>query len=124
LEKGAWGNWNPQPLAHDQRLVSSAEAVINVNLKDQTSHVLRTLTPREEKVIKMRFGFEDGSEHTLEEIGQSFAVTRERIRQIEAKGAAEVAAPESVAEAKGVSRRGSGLARGAGALARVVRNKI
>jgi RNA polymerase primary sigma factor len=59
--------------------------VINVNLKDQTAQVLRTLTPREEKVIKMRFGLEDGSEHTLEEVGQSFAVTRERIRQIEAK---------------------------------------
>ena len=66
-------------------MVSPAEAVINVNLKDQTSQVLRTLTPREEKVIKMRFGLEDGSEHTLEEVGQSFAVTRERIRQIEAK---------------------------------------
>ena len=47
--------------------------------------VLKTLTPREEKVIKMRFGLDDGSEHTLEEVGQSFAVTRERIRQIEAK---------------------------------------
>jgi len=69
----------------DRAVVSPAEAVINVNLKDQTSHVLRTLTPREEKVIKMRFGLEDGSEHTLEEVGQSFAVTRERIRQIEAK---------------------------------------
>jgi RNA polymerase primary sigma factor len=69
----------------DRAVVSPAEAVINVNLKDQTSHVLRTLTPREEKVIKMRFGLEDGSEHTLEEVGQSFAVTRERIRQIEAR---------------------------------------
>ncbi len=69
----------------DRGVVSPAEAVINVNLKDQTSDVLRTLTPREEKVIKMRFGLEDGSEHTLEEVGQSFAVTRERIRQIEAK---------------------------------------
>ena len=69
----------------DRAVVSPAEAVINVNLKDQTAHVLRTLTPREEKVIKMRFGLEDGSEHTLEEVGQSFAVTRERIRQIEAK---------------------------------------
>jgi RNA polymerase primary sigma factor len=69
----------------DRSMVSPAEAVINVNLKDQTSQVLRTLTPREEKVIKMRFGLEDGSEHTLEEVGQSFAVTRERIRQIEAK---------------------------------------
>jgi len=69
----------------DRAVVSPAEAVINVNLKDQTAHVLRTLTAREEKVIKMRFGLEDGSEHTLEEVGQSFAVTRERIRQIEAK---------------------------------------
>jgi RNA polymerase primary sigma factor len=69
----------------DRAVISPAEAVINVNLKDQTAQVLRTLTPREEKVIKMRFGLEDGSEHTLEEVGQSFAVTRERIRQIEAK---------------------------------------
>ena len=52
---------------------------------EQTSSVLKTLTPREEKIIKMRFGFEDGSEHTLEQVGQTFAVTRERIRQIEAK---------------------------------------
>jgi RNA polymerase primary sigma factor len=59
--------------------------VLNVNLKELTGEVLRTLTAREEKVIKMRFGLEDGSEHTLEEVGQSFAVTRERIRQIEAK---------------------------------------
>jgi len=69
----------------DRAVVSPADAVINVNLKEQTAQVLRTLTPREEKVIKMRFGLEDGSEHTLEEVGQSFAVTRERIRQIEAK---------------------------------------
>jgi RNA polymerase primary sigma factor len=69
----------------DRAVVSPADAVININLKEQTAHVLRTLTAREEKVIKMRFGLEDGSEHTLEEVGQSFAVTRERIRQIEAK---------------------------------------
>jgi RNA polymerase primary sigma factor len=69
----------------DRAVVSPAEAVINLNLKEQTSMVLKTLTPREEKVVKMRFGLEDGSEHTLEEVGQSFAVTRERIRQIEAK---------------------------------------
>ena len=69
----------------DRAVVSPAEAVINVNLKEQTGTVLRSLTAREEKVIKMRFGLEDGSEHTLEEVGQSFAVTRERIRQIEAK---------------------------------------
>jgi RNA polymerase primary sigma factor len=69
----------------DRNIVSPAEAVINLNLKEQTESVLKTLTPREEKVIKMRFGVGDGSEHTLEEVGQSFAVTRERIRQIEAK---------------------------------------
>ncbi|TDI26522.1 MAG: sigma-70 family RNA polymerase sigma factor, partial [Acidobacteria bacterium] len=69
----------------DRQEVSPAEAVINLNLKEQTESVLRTLTPREEKVIKMRFGVGDGSEHTLEEVGQNFAVTRERIRQIEAK---------------------------------------
>jgi RNA polymerase primary sigma factor len=69
----------------DRGVISPAEAVININLKEQTEAVLKTLTPREEKVIKMRFGLDDGSEHTLEEVGQSFAVTRERIRQIEAK---------------------------------------
>ena len=69
----------------DRAVVSPADAVINVNRKEQTAQVLRTLTAREEKIIKMRFGLEDGSEHTLEEVGQLFAVTRERIRQIEAK---------------------------------------
>ena len=69
----------------DQQIVSPADAVISVNLKEQTDSVLKTLTPREEKVIRMRFGVGDGSEHTLEEVGQNFAVTRERIRQIEAK---------------------------------------
>ena len=69
----------------DRQVISPAEAVINLNLKEQTESVLQTLTPREERVIKMRFGVGDGSEHTLEEVGQSFAVTRERIRQIEAK---------------------------------------
>ena len=69
----------------DRQVISPSDAVINLNLKEQTDSVLKTLTPREEKVIKMRFGVGDGSEHTLEEVGQSFAVTRERIRQIEAK---------------------------------------
>ena len=68
---------------HDQ--VSPADTVINLNLRAQTGQVLKSLSPREEKVIMMRFGLEDGSEHTLEEVGQRFAVTRERIRQIEAK---------------------------------------
>jgi len=69
----------------DRRVVSPSEAVINLNLREQTAEVLKTLSPREEKIIKMRFGLMDGSEHTLEEVGQYFAVTRERIRQIEAK---------------------------------------
>jgi RNA polymerase primary sigma factor len=69
----------------DKRVASPSEAVINLNLREQTAEVLKSLTPREEKIIKMRFGLQDGSEHTLEEVGQHFAVTRERIRQIEAK---------------------------------------
>ena len=69
----------------DQAGVSPSDAVINLNLREQTAEVLKTLSPREEKIVKMRFGLEDGSEHTLEEVGQNFAVTRERIRQIEAK---------------------------------------
>ncbi len=69
----------------DRQVVSPSDAVINLNLKDKTEQVLKTLTPREEKVIKLRFGIGDGSEHTLEEVGQIFEVTRERIRQIEAK---------------------------------------
>ena len=69
----------------DRQVVSPSEAVISLNLKEQTESVLKTLTPREEKVIKMRFGVGDGSEHTLEEVGETFGVTRERIRQIEAK---------------------------------------
>jgi RNA polymerase primary sigma factor len=69
----------------DHAVVSPADAVININLKEMTEEVLNTLTPREERIIKMRFGLEDGTEHTLEEVGQKFGVTRERIRQIEAK---------------------------------------
>ena len=69
----------------DRGVVSPSESVINLNLKEQTAAVLQSLTPREEQVIRMRFGIGDGSEHTLEEVGQRFSVTRERIRQIEAK---------------------------------------
>jgi len=69
----------------DKSSVSPSDAAISISLQEQTASLLKTLTPREEKVIKMRFGLEDGSEHTLEEVGHSFAVTRERIRQIEAK---------------------------------------
>jgi RNA polymerase primary sigma factor len=69
----------------DKSVVSPAEAVINMNLSEQTRKVLKTLTPREEKVLRMRFGIGEKSDHTLEEVGQDFEVTRERIRQIEAK---------------------------------------
>ncbi len=69
----------------DKSVVSPAEAVINNNLAEQTRKVLKTLTPREEKVLRMRFGIGEKSDHTLEEVGQDFEVTRERIRQIEAK---------------------------------------
>jgi RNA polymerase primary sigma factor len=69
----------------DRQELSPSESVINLNLREQTAEVLKTLSPREEKIVKMRFGLQDGSEHTLEEVGQHFAVTRERIRQIEAK---------------------------------------
>jgi RNA polymerase primary sigma factor len=68
----------------DKTAVSPSDAAINLSLTEQTSSVLKTLSPREEKIIRMRFGLEDGSEHTLEQVGQAFAVTRERIRQIEA----------------------------------------
>ncbi|HJL15050.1 MAG TPA: RNA polymerase sigma factor RpoD [Sandaracinaceae bacterium LLY-WYZ-13_1] len=69
----------------DKSVVSPVEAVINNNLEDQTRRVLKTLTPREEKVLRMRFGIGEKSDHTLEEVGQDFEVTRERIQQIEAK---------------------------------------
>lgn len=65
--------------------MSPTDAMIKVNLKEKTAQVLRTLNSREEKIIRMRFGLEDGSEHTLEEVGHAFQVTRERIRQIESK---------------------------------------
>ncbi|MCB0344364.1 MAG: RNA polymerase sigma factor RpoD [Bdellovibrionales bacterium] len=69
----------------DKRVVSPSDAVVNINLQEQTRRVLATLTPREEKVLRMRFGIGEKSDHTLEEVGQNFDVTRERIRQIEAK---------------------------------------
>ena len=69
----------------DRGVISAAEIVIGNNLKLCTAAVLKTLNPREEKIIKMRFGLDDGNAYTLDEVGQSFALTRERIRQIEAK---------------------------------------
>ena len=69
----------------DKTVISPSEAAMNLSLKEKMASVLRKLSPREERIIRMRFGFEDGNPHTLEEVGQAFAVTRERIRQIEAK---------------------------------------
>ena len=77
----------------DKAVVSPSDAAISLNLKEHTASVLKTLTPREEKIIKMRFGMDDGSEHTLEEVGRTFAVTRERIRQIEAKALRKLRQP-------------------------------
>ena len=69
----------------DKRVSTPSDAVSNLNLSEQTKKVLATLTPREEQVLRLRFGIGEKSDHTLEEVGQKFAVTRERIRQIEAK---------------------------------------
>jgi RNA polymerase primary sigma factor len=77
----------------DSAVLAPDEAAIDVNLKEQTERVLHTLTPREEKIMKMRFGLEDDSEHTLEEVGRAFSLTRERIRQIEAKALRKLRQP-------------------------------
>jgi RNA polymerase primary sigma factor len=72
-------------LLEDKAVISPSDAAISLNLKEKMASMLKTLTPREERIIKMRFGLDDGGERTLEEVGKTFAVTRERIRQIEAK---------------------------------------
>jgi RNA polymerase primary sigma factor len=82
---GEEGNSRLGDFIEDGAAVSPAKAALDVDLKEQTAHVLHTLTPREERIMKMRFGLEDGLEHTLGEVGRAFAVTSERIRQIEAK---------------------------------------
>ena len=84
----------------DKNAVSPIDSVIFANLKDQTRKVLKTLTPREELVLKMRFGVGDGSEHTLEEVGRSFNVTRERIRQIESKALRKLRHPSRALKLK------------------------
>ena len=77
----------------DKKIINPADAVMNINLSEQTRKVLATLTPREEKVLRMRFGIGEKSDHTLEEVGQDFFVTRERIRQIEAKALRKLRRP-------------------------------
>jgi RNA polymerase primary sigma factor len=84
----------------DKGVVSPLEAVIKANLSEQTSRVLSTLTPREEKVLRMRFGIGEKSDHTLEEVGQDFEVTRERIRQIEAKALRKLRHPSRAKKLK------------------------
>ena len=80
-------------LIEDRGVVSPAEAVLNINLQEKMESVLKTLTPREEQTIKMRFGLGDGSEHTLGEVGERFSVIRERIRQTEAKALCKLRHP-------------------------------
>jgi RNA polymerase primary sigma factor len=82
---GVEGDCHLGELIEDHSTVSPAESAISGDLKQQTQHALRSLTPREEKVLRMRFGMDDGLERTLEEVGRSFNLTRERIRQIEAR---------------------------------------
>lgn len=84
----------------DRRVVSPADAIENTNLRDQTRRVLGTLTPREEKVLRMRFGIGERSDHTLEEVGKNFDVTRERIRQIEAKALRKLRHPSRLKKLK------------------------
>ena len=86
----------------DSGAVSPSDAVVKLNLNEMTEQVLNTLTPREERIIKMRFGLEDGSEHTLEEVGQIFGVTRERIRQIEAKALRRLRHPTKSSRLRGL----------------------
>ena len=86
----------------DPGAVSPSDAVAKLNLNEKTEWVLNTLTRREERIIKMRFGLEDGSEHTLEEVGQIFGVTRERIRQIEAKALRRLRHPTKSSRLRGL----------------------
>ena len=105
---GEGGDSQLSDLIEDRAGISPADAVIHVNLKERTEHVLRTLSPREEKIIQMRFGLEDGSEHTLEEVGRSFDVTRERIRQIEAKALRKLRHPSRSRELRVLLDRAHG----------------
>jgi len=90
---GEDGNTSLGELIENRSEVSPADAIIKVDLREKTAHVLHTLTAREERVVRMRFGLEDGSEHTLEEVGKVFALTRERIRQFEAKALRKLRKP-------------------------------
>jgi RNA polymerase primary sigma factor len=92
----------------DKRMGSPSDSVINLNLREQTGEVLKTLSPREEKIVRMRFGLQDGSEYTLEEVGAHFAVTRERIRQIEAKALRKLRHPSRSHRLRNFLEKGNG----------------
>jgi RNA polymerase primary sigma factor len=94
-------------LIEDKGVVLPSDAVVDVDMREQTAAVLKTLTPREEKVIRMRFGLEDGEEHTLEEVGNSIGVTRERTRQIEAQILRTLRAAPQTAKLRSFLRRAS-----------------
>jgi RNA polymerase primary sigma factor len=87
----------------DKATIAPTEAVMSINLQDQTRKVLATLTPREEQVLRLRFGIGERSDHTLEEVGTRFAVTRERIRQIEAKALRKLRHPSRARRLRGFS---------------------
>jgi RNA polymerase primary sigma factor len=87
----------------DKTTIAPADAVVAMNLQDQTKKVLATLTPREEQVLRLRFGIGERSDHTLEEVGTRFAVTRERIRQIEAKALRKLRHPSRARQLRGFS---------------------
>jgi RNA polymerase primary sigma factor len=95
-------------LVPDTTRMSPTESMIRVNLKEQTAEVLRTLSPREEKIVRLRFGLEDGTERTLEEVGQTFQVTRERIRQIEAKALRKLRHPSRAHRLRAFVERDNG----------------
>jgi RNA polymerase sigma factor (sigma-70 family) len=107
----------------DKSVVSPADAVISMNLAEQTRKVLATLTPREEKVLRMRFGIGEKSDHTLEEVGQDFEVTRERIRQIEAKALRKLRPPLAQQAPQELHRRCLTKAGSAGGIGRMMRQR-
>ena len=95
-------------LIEDRWVGSPVDAVIDTNVRDETANILKTLSPKEEKVIRLRFGIGCEREHTLEEIGQEFDVTRERIRQIEAKALRQLRSPERARHLRALARRAVG----------------
>jgi RNA polymerase primary sigma factor len=82
----------------DRRATSPVEAIMLSDLRNKTQRILKTLSPREEQILRMRFGVDDGTEHTLEEVGRAFNVTRERIRQIESKALRRLRHPSRSSE--------------------------